>query len=312
MTSLNPAPHYAQETSLIPRLEQMTNIQKVAEVLAKSGYFVDAREYAQAAVKVMAGAELGIPPIASMMGIYILKGKVSMGAHLMASRVRAHGYDFKVTRLENDGCSLDFYGKPDINGKREKLGATSFNEADAKMAGVFTDMYKKYPRNMYWARAVSNGAKWFTPEVMSGMPVYIPEELGATVDENGDLVQSDPQANPQPALVQRRISEEQAKLDKVMEDKQRTSDSSPIANGGPLDIAKMVKGFTMLKERLGPHTAIYYQHLKAFGVDHSNEFRDKLRAQACYRDLLKLVEEYESRRDADMAGDAVEPAEVIA
>jgi hypothetical protein len=288
---------------LIPRSEAITNVQQLGELLAKSGYFSDAREYGQAAVKVMAGAELGIPPIASMMGISIIKGKVAMGANLMASRVRAHGYDFKVVRLESDGCTLDFLSKPDATGKRSKLGTSSFTEADAKQAGVYSDMYKKFPRNMLFARAVSNGTKWFTPEVTSGMPVYLPEELGATVDEDGEVIAM-PQA--QNDVAQRRIKEEQAKLDKQREE------ASPI-NGGPLDIGKMVKGFEALKERLGPHTSLYYDLLRNFGVKHSNEFRDKDRAKACYREMEALVKKYEAQRETDMAGEG-QPvdAEVVA
>lgn len=57
----------------------LTDIQRLGNILAASGYFSDAREMAQAAVKVMAGQELGIPPVASMMGINIIKGKVALG-----------------------------------------------------------------------------------------------------------------------------------------------------------------------------------------------------------------------------------------
>lgn len=161
----------------------VVELQELGRLLATSGYFADAREMAQAAVKVMAGRELGVPPVASMMGINIIKGKVAMGAHLIASRVRAHGYDFKVTRLDNTGCNLEFLSKIGA-----VLGQSSFTEDDAKAAQCFTDMYRKYPRNMYYSRAVSNGAKWFCPEVFAGAPVYTPEELGAEVDENGEVI----------------------------------------------------------------------------------------------------------------------------
>jgi len=38
----------------------------------------------------------------------------------------------------------------------------------------------KFPKNMLFARAMSNGIKWFTPDVFAG-PVYTPEELGSAV-----------------------------------------------------------------------------------------------------------------------------------
>ena len=57
---------------------------QVGQTLAASGYFQDAREAAQAAVKVMAGEELGLGPIAAMTGIHIVKGKVTLSANLIA------------------------------------------------------------------------------------------------------------------------------------------------------------------------------------------------------------------------------------
>lgn len=163
--------------------DRLTNVQRLGNILAASHYFADAREAAQAAVKVMAGEELGVPPVASMMGINIIKGKVAMGAHLIASRVVAHGYTYHIDRHDETGCAIKFYGKTGA-----ELGKSEFTEKEAKAAGVFGEMYKKYPKNMYFARAMSNGAKWFTPEVFSGIPVYVPEELGAEVDGEGNAI----------------------------------------------------------------------------------------------------------------------------
>lgn len=178
-----------QAVAIRTKEDELSNLQRLGNILAASGYFSDAREMAQAAVKVMAGQELGLPPIASMMGINIIKGKVALGAHLIASRVKAHGYDIRFKSHTNEGCVLEFLSKLE-GGKRSPIGESSFTEADAKAAGIFSDMYRKYPKNMYFSRAVSNGAKWFTPEVFGGAPVYTPEELGAEVDGNGEIVQN--------------------------------------------------------------------------------------------------------------------------
>ena len=193
--------------------DHLTDIQRLGNLLAASGYFADAREMAQAAVKVMAGEELGIPPIAAMMGISIIKGKVALGGNLIASRIRAHGYDFEHKQFDANGCVLRFLGKMDGNGKRKTLGESSFREADAKAAGlIVSEMYKKYPRNMYFNRAMSNGAKWYVPEVFAGAPVYTPEELGATVDEDGNVVHQESPRETQQQVAERRIAEERAKV----------------------------------------------------------------------------------------------------
>ena len=93
----------------------------------------------------------------------------------MAANVKASGkYDYKVIEANEKVCSIDFY-----QGK-EKLGNSKFTIEDAKKAG--TKNIDKYPKNMLFARAISNGVKFFTPDIFSG-PVYTPEEM-ATVTED--------------------------------------------------------------------------------------------------------------------------------
>jgi hypothetical protein len=60
---------------------------------------------------------------------------------------------------------------------------SEFTIQDAKMAG--TKNLNKFPKNMLFARAISNGAKWFAAGIFGGSPVYTPEELGASTDEDG-------------------------------------------------------------------------------------------------------------------------------
>jgi hypothetical protein len=53
----------------------MAELQTAANAMHASGYFGDVKSQAQAMVKVMAGAEIGLPPFASMSGIHIVNGK---------------------------------------------------------------------------------------------------------------------------------------------------------------------------------------------------------------------------------------------
>src|SRR5687767_13340910 len=76
------------------------DIFRLGDVLAKSGYFQDARDAAQAVVKVLAGRELGIGDIAAMTGIYIVKGRVTLSANLMAALVKRSGrYNYRVVEM---------------------------------------------------------------------------------------------------------------------------------------------------------------------------------------------------------------------
>lgn len=141
----------------------------------ESGMFVDIKSAAQAVVKIQAGAEIGIPPFAAMSGIHIIQGKPTIGAGLIASTVKGSGkYDYRVIQQDEKICSIDFY-----QGK-EKLGNSTFTIEDAKKAQ--TKNLDKFPKNMLFARAISNGVKWFCPDVFSG-PVYVPEEMPEVTED---------------------------------------------------------------------------------------------------------------------------------
>jgi hypothetical protein len=150
-----------------------TEIMSIGKAFYESGMFTDIKSAAQAVVKIQAGAEMGIPPFSSMSGIHIIQGKPTVGAGLMAANVKGSGkYDYRVTESTEKICSIDFY-----QGK-EKIGTSTFTIEDAKKAG--TKNLDKFPKNMLFARAISNGVKWYTPDVFSG-PVYVPEEMEAPV-----------------------------------------------------------------------------------------------------------------------------------
>lgn len=168
----------SEETSVAIRLPEL---QELGSLLAKSGYFQDAKDMAQAVVKVLAGKELGIPPVASMTGINIITGRVSLSANLMASCVKRSGkYNYIVKELTDTACEIHYF-----EGK-EQIGVSRFDLGDAKRAE--TKNMQKFPRNMLFARAMSNGAKWYCADVFGG-PVYTPEELGAKVDERGEVIE---------------------------------------------------------------------------------------------------------------------------
>lgn len=159
-------------------VRDLNEVLTLGKTLAASGYFSDAKDAAQAAVKVLAGSELGIGPVASMTGIYIVKGRVTMSANLMAAQIKRSGkYNYRVATMQNDMVSIVFY-----EGKDE-IGTSSFSKADAEAAGLWnsSDPWRKTPRNMLFARAMSNGARWFCPDIFSG-PVYTPDELEVSVE----------------------------------------------------------------------------------------------------------------------------------
>lgn len=158
--------------------------ERLGEVLVKSGFFKDVRDEAQAIVKILYGREVGFGPIASVMGVYIVNGRPSLAAQLIASAVQRSGlYRYRVREWTDKACRIEFFERG------ESLGESVFTIEDAQRAELVGKggPWKQYPKAMLWARAMSQGARAFTPEVFNGS-VYTPDELGATVNAEGDVI----------------------------------------------------------------------------------------------------------------------------
>jgi len=172
--------HDLQKAASMP-IATMDDLARLADMFARSGYFTDAKDAAQIGVKVLAGREMGFGPFASVNGVHVIQGKPAVGANLMAAAVKAHPkYDYRVKRMEDDVVELEFLqdGSP--------IGVSKFDLEDAKQAGVKN--LQKFPRNMLFARAMSNGVRWFTPDVFMGSSVYTPEELGVDAPQEPESV----------------------------------------------------------------------------------------------------------------------------
>jgi hypothetical protein len=145
---------------------------QVARAFQESGLFPDLRSEAQAFVKIVAGQELGLGPLASVSGLNVIKGRVTFSANLLASMVKRHpSYDYRVTAHNERGCRIVFYQDG------EEIGTSDFTIEDAERAGLGGHNWSKYPKAMLFARALTQGVRWYCPDVTAGAPAYSPEEL---------------------------------------------------------------------------------------------------------------------------------------
>ena len=173
-------------TALVTQDVNMDELKRMGMMFALSGFF-DTNgpqdvAVAQMAVKVLAGREIGFGPFAAVNGIHIIKGKPSISANLMAAAVKSSPkYDYKIVTMTDKEVSIQFYENGEKNGP-----PSTFTAADAAKAG--TQNMNKFPRNMLFARAMSNGVRFFCPDVFSGNTVYTPEELGARTDDEGYVI----------------------------------------------------------------------------------------------------------------------------
>lgn len=168
----------------------MADIMSMGKAFQESGMFPDIKSAAMAIVKIQAGQEIGISPFAAMTGIHIIQGRPTIGAGLIASKVKGSGkYDYTVKEMTDKNCSLEFF-----EGKKS-IGISSFSIEDAKKAQ--TKNMDKFPKNMLFARAISNGVKWFCPDVFNG-PVYAPEDFeNETENTNAEVVKTELKKEPE-------------------------------------------------------------------------------------------------------------------
>ena len=159
---------------------EMEVLFRLGRGLARSGMFKDAKQADQAFAKLIFGRDLGLSVTQAMTDIHIVEGKPEMSANLQAGKVRSsERYEYRVLELTNERCEIAFT----MDG--EELQPTSvFSIEDAKCAGLVhktknghDGMWEKYPRNMLFARAMSNGVAFHCPDVMNGIRVYAEGEL---------------------------------------------------------------------------------------------------------------------------------------
>lgn len=166
--------------------ETLDDIFRIGEVIAQSKMFKDAPTAAQAIVKMLAGRDLEIPPLAALRGIHVFEGKVEIGAGLLAARIKSSSrYDYKVKRADNQACVLEWFERG------EKTGESSFTMDDARRAKLDGKQnWIKHPSDMLFARALTQGQRRFAPDVGIGS-LYAPGEISEeTIDIEAEVIET--------------------------------------------------------------------------------------------------------------------------
>ena len=128
-----------------------------------------------AAIAMLYGVEMGMSPMTSLQRIVVINGKPTLDAQGMVALIRQAGHSISGEVDEH---------KAVVRGKRGDTGdemVSTFSMDDAKIAGLAgSTTYKKYPKDMLWARAVSQlGRRLFADVLMAAS--YGPEEMDSVV-----------------------------------------------------------------------------------------------------------------------------------
>jgi hypothetical protein len=166
---------------------------KTIQYIAASGYFGEARDEAKAAVKVLIGRELGIEPMAAMMGIDIIETRRGprprLSANIIGALIKRSGQFDYTYELSSTACKVTVWRKTEDGWG--SYGTTSYSLEEARKAGLMRQglPWDTYTQDMLFARAMSR-TKRIVPHLFVGfsgtVEVILPEEVddeGWTADQ---------------------------------------------------------------------------------------------------------------------------------
>ena len=170
------------------KASDLDGLMRVADMLGKAGPMLPAhiKSPGEALAVIMAGAELGIPPMAALRGLFLVNGKVGMDYSLMVGLLRRAGYKVQWVAKGPERCEL-LITHPDGTTHTEVWDVERAKKA--KLWGN-SGPWSTYPEAMLSARCVSSAARAFAGDVLAGC--YSMDEVreisGGTVNMGGSEV----------------------------------------------------------------------------------------------------------------------------
>ena len=169
---------YSQGSTLPAKVEY-------AKLLASSGLLP--RDYRQSPANILwameYGSMLGLAPMAAITGVHVIEGKPTASAGLISALVRRAGHKLRIRGdARSATCQIIRADDPDYTFE------VTFTIDDAKAAGLIgKKVWQQYAASMLKARAITQCARDACEEALYGLH-YTPEELGAEVDGDGEIV----------------------------------------------------------------------------------------------------------------------------
>lgn len=148
-----------------------------------------------------AAQSISVPIWQAIQSMQVINGKVGMSADLHRALILRAGHTFRVVESTDQTATVVGIRRDDPDRFEHRATFTIKDAQTAQIAGGGS--WKKYPKAMLIARATTLLARNAFSDVIAGMS-YTPEELGATVDEDGRVVveaQAIQQAPPDPAII---------------------------------------------------------------------------------------------------------------
>jgi hypothetical protein len=163
------------QQSFIPKQSEMEQFISIATVLATCPFYAKMGAGGVLAIY-LAARELGLPPMMCLnKGMHVIEGAVTLSAQLMNMLIVNKGHRADVLYLTAEGCKIRFVRCDRQEGKGDAF-EYEFTLADAQRAGYMSkDNWKKSPRDMFYSRCLSGGARKFMPDAL--MNCYVLGEM---------------------------------------------------------------------------------------------------------------------------------------
>lgn len=187
-----------ESTAVVPRENSsLMALKEFAKWAATGRQFKHIKNPQQAMVIMQFGRELGLGPGTSLQSVYEVNGVPALKTSVIAARIKTvpwqgtkkPRYDYRILERSDKRAALEFFERDD-DGVLKSRGVAEYTIEDARKTPEFSrnSNYKTRPRAMLFARALTEGARVFTPDCLGGIVPYCPEELGLPCDENGDVI----------------------------------------------------------------------------------------------------------------------------
>jgi hypothetical protein len=147
------------------------------------------------------GEMLGLSTMAAITGVHVIEGKPTASAGLISALVRRAGHKLRVFGDNKSAtCQIVRSDDPDFTFEvKWTLNKNADDNPSAEVAGLLgKKVWREYPASMLKSRAITQCARDACEEALFGLH-YTPEELGADVDGDGDVlggfIMDEPAAN---------------------------------------------------------------------------------------------------------------------
>lgn len=172
----------ALSTVRYPSNKEFDIFTKLAEATLESREF-GLKTVGEGIVKAQFCWDFHLPLSVANTSLYIVQGRIAIQSNLIATEIKnSSNYDYEVVEHTDKICTIDIHHKSKRTGEWSKIGTVSYGTDDAEREGHSgKDTYKTIPKNMYFARAITNAYKWYAPNLFS-MPVNTIEEFGYDKD----------------------------------------------------------------------------------------------------------------------------------